>query len=98
MIKHTVTFALKHEPGSPEEKDFLEAGKRLADIPVVNNFECLCQISDMSNFTFGFSMEFDSMEDYETYNNHPDHVAFVNDRWKPEVIEFLEIDYTAYDA
>ena len=27
------------------------------------------------------------------YNNHPAHVAFVRDRWVPEVAAFMEIDY-----
>ncbi len=26
-------------------------------------------------------------------NDHPDHVAFVRDRWLPEVAAFMEIDY-----
>jgi hypothetical protein len=26
-------------------------------------------------------------------NEHPDHVRFVQDRWLPEVDDFLEIDY-----
>ena len=30
---------------------------------------------------------------YQAYNDHPDHVAFVQGRWIPEVSEFLEIDY-----
>ena len=29
---------------------------------------------------------------YTRYNDHPDHVAFVRDRWVPEVEKFLEID------
>ncbi|MBE9518785.1 MAG: Dabb family protein, partial [Bacteroidetes bacterium] len=32
-------------------------------------------------------------EDYNTYNQHPDHVAFVQERWLKEVTDFLEIDF-----
>ena len=32
---------------------------------------------------------------YDGYDRHPDHVAFVRDRWVPEVAKFLEIDYGA---
>lgn len=39
-------------------------------------------------------MEFDDQAGYDTYNLHPLHVAFVRDRWVPEVADFLEIDYT----
>jgi len=38
-------------------------------------------------------MEFASQSDYEAYNAHPKHVAFVRDRWEREVTRFLEIDF-----
>ena len=94
MIRHTVVFTLKHPPGSAEEKKFLADAQVLAKIPTVRNFEQLRQVSRKNDYKFGFSMEFDDQAGYDTYDRHPDHVAFVNDRWKKEVIDFLEIDYT----
>jgi len=41
-------------------------------------------------------MVFDSMGDYQLYNDHPDHVAFVEERWMKEVAQFLEIDFELY--
>jgi len=41
-------------------------------------------------------MEFDDDSAYQFYNNHPDHQAFVEDRWISEVINFQEIDYISY--
>ncbi len=38
-------------------------------------------------------MEFAGQVEYQNYNSHPSHMAFVNDRWLAEVEEFLEIDY-----
>jgi hypothetical protein len=35
---------------------------------------------------------------YQFYCDHPDHVAFVQQRWLPEVAEFMEIDYAPYSA
>ena len=32
-------------------------------------------------------------EDYESYNNHPDHCKFVEERWNTEVTDFMEIDF-----
>ncbi len=93
MIRHTVTFKLKHPTGSPAELDFLQAARTLAAISTVRNFECLRQTSKKNHFNFGLSMEFSSMEDYQTYNSHPDHVKFVQTRWIPEVVDFLELDY-----
>jgi hypothetical protein len=42
-------------------------------------------------------MEFASMQDYQFYNDHPDHVHFVQTRWIPEVSDFMEIDYESYN-
>ena len=94
MIRHTVFFTLKHPQGSAEEAKFLEDALVLAKIPTVRNFERLRQVSAKNGFKFGFSMEFDDQAGYDTYDRHPDHVAFVRDRWKKEVADFLEIDYT----
>ncbi|MBY2916202.1 MULTISPECIES: Dabb family protein [Rhizobium] len=94
MIRHTVAFRLKHEAGSAEEASFLADALVLAKIPSVRNFEQLRQTSPKNAFAFGFSMEFDDQAGYDTYNLHPLHVAFVRDRWVPEVADFLEIDYT----
>lgn len=93
MIRHTVVFTLKHSAGSAEESAFLQDAKVLADIPGVEKFEQLRQVSPKNDYQFGFSMEFADQAAYSGYNDHPDHVAFVRDRWVPEVERFLEIDY-----
>jgi hypothetical protein len=94
LIRHTVVFKLKHLPGSALEGDFLRAAQDLASIPNMANFECLRQVSVKNNFDFGLSMEFATQANYDAYNVHPRHVAFVEERWKLEVADFLEIDYT----
>jgi heme-degrading monooxygenase HmoA len=93
MIRHTVVFRLKHRQGSAEEKVFLAAADALKRIPGVENFEKLRQVSPKNGFTYGFSMEFEDQAAYQGYNEHPEHVRFVKERWVPEVEEFLEIDY-----
>ncbi len=93
MIRHTVVFRLHHPRGSQEETAFLTAAKVLAAIPGVEAFEQLRQVSPKNDFHFGFSMEFADAAAFKRYNDHPDHVAFVRDRWLPEVAAFMEIDY-----
>jgi hypothetical protein len=93
MIRHTVVFSLIHPLGSAPEAAFLEAALKLGAIPGVHRYEQLRQVSQTSEFTFGFSMEFDTEEAYATYNTHPDHVAFVQTRWQPEVRAFQELDF-----
>jgi hypothetical protein len=93
MIRHTVVFNLRHGKGSAEERKFLDDALVLAEIPEVKAFERLRQVSPKNNYSFGFSMEFDDQAAYDIYNAHPLHVAFVRDRWVPEVSDFMEIDY-----
>jgi hypothetical protein len=93
MIRHTVAFTLKHPLGSAEEKKFLQDALVLTQIPTVQSFERLKQVSAKNGFKFGFSMEFTDLAAYDAYNDHPIHVAFVRDRWKMEVSDFMEIDY-----
>jgi heme-degrading monooxygenase HmoA len=92
-IRHTVAFTLAHPEGSPAESGFLAAARALSTIPGVESFELLRETSPKNDYRFGISMEFADSAAYEAYNGHPDHVAFVQGRWLPEVSEFLEIDY-----
>ena len=94
-IRHTVVFALVHPAGSGDESDFLAAAKRLATIPGVEAFELLDEVSPKNDFRFGISMEFADRGAYGRYNEHPDHIRFVQERWLSEVTDFLEIDYAA---
>jgi heme-degrading monooxygenase HmoA len=93
MIRHTVTIKLKHLKGSKEEATFLKAAAELRAIPGVKKFEILKQISAKSDYDYGLSMEFDTLEEYETYNKHPQHTAFVKTYWVANVDKFLELDY-----
>jgi hypothetical protein len=95
MIRHTVAFKLKHGAGSAEEQDFLAKGAQLAAIPGVTKFEIARQVSEKNPYSFGISMEFADQAAYDGYNDHPVHVAFVRDRWMPEVEAFLEADFVA---
>ena len=97
QIQHGVIFSLIHEKGSAEAEKFLEDGRKtLTAIPVVNNFQVFSQVSTKNEYDYGFTMVFENMEDYQTYNEHPNHVAFVEDRWMKEVEKFLEIDFEVH--
>ena len=97
MIRHTVMFTLIHQPDSAEEKAFLDEALTLTKIETVKKFERLRQCSEKCDHQFGLSMEFDDQDAYQTYNDHPLHTKFVNERWIPEVKSFQEIDYIIYD-
>jgi heme-degrading monooxygenase HmoA len=93
MIQHSVIFKLKYAKGSEKEKYFFEASMKLALIPGIINFQCLRQTSKKNNFDYGLTMKFKSKEDYQAYNDHPDHTRFIKAYWIKGVEDFLEIDY-----
>lgn len=93
MITHTVYFKLKHDKGSDEEATFIRQALDLGAIKTVHNLRCVKEVSPKNNFDFGLIMQFENQEAYDTYNNHPDHQSFVENVWKKEVIDFMEIDY-----
>jgi len=95
-IQHTVVFRLTHDAGSPAEERFLaDARSILTAIPGVTEFTVTAQVSPKSALTHQFSMRFADGAAYAAYNEHPAHVAFVADRWVPEVAEFQEYDFVA---
>ena len=96
-IQHMVIFDLKHQKGSAMAEKFLRDGQHiLSNLPVVQNFQVFNQVSLKNDYSYGFSMVFADKTAYDTYNNHPNHVAFVEDRWKKEVTRFLEIDFKSF--
>lgn len=92
MIRHSVAFTLRHPEGSAEEAAFLADADVLGTIPGVQGFQKLRETSPKNGYRFAFAMEFPDEAAYRAYNDHPDHVAFVRQRWVPEVADFLEID------
>ncbi|MCK6081256.1 Dabb family protein [Microbacterium sp. EYE_5] len=97
-IQHTVVFALHHDEGSAEESEFLaEAQRVLPAVPGVQQFRVNKQVSPQSDLRWQFTMLFDDQAAYDAYNEHPDHVAFVQGRWQNEVRAFQEYDFVAGD-
>ncbi len=94
-IRHSVAFTLKHAEGSDAEADFLNANAALSAIPGVEAFELMREVSPKNDFRFALTMEFADRSAYGAYNEHPDHVRFVSERWENEVSDFLEIDAEA---
>ena len=93
MIRHSVILKLKEAINADEKLAFFNAVELLSNIPYVQKFEVLKQISPKNKFEYGISMEFDNQEQYDAYSNHPDHVAFVQNFWMSNVEDFLELDY-----
>lgn len=95
MIRHAALFRLSHATGSEGEKSFLAALATLKAIPGVQAFEIAQEVSPKNDFAFAVSMSFADQAAYDAYNVHPQHVAFVQGRWIPEVAAFMEHDTVA---
>ncbi len=94
MIQHSVIFKFKVSVDSIAMQNFFTAAKKLANIPGVQNFECLKQTSKKNTFDFGLAMTFADQAHYDNYSNHHDHTQFIQQYWLKNVEDFLEIDYT----
>lgn len=87
-----VVFRLRPTCSATAEENFFAAVRELGRIEEVQELDCLRQINSKCRFLFGISMKFADEVAYERYCAHPAHVRFVEERWKPEVEEFMEID------
>jgi hypothetical protein len=93
-IRHMVVFNLKYGKDDPRSKAFIDEARRVfGNLPVPKNVMQCYQTNPMCAFDYGFSFDFMDPEDYRRYNNHPDHVKFVEERWKTEVANFMEVDF-----
>ncbi|WP_040493015.1 Dabb family protein [Ilumatobacter nonamiensis] len=90
MIQHTV--ALRLDPAADIDA-FWTRVDALREIPGVIDFTVLRQVGTKNDFTHALSMYFASQDDYDAYDNHPVHVAFVEQTWIPNVADFVELDY-----
>ena len=95
MIRHAALFRLKESKGTAGEASFLAALSTLRAIAGVQDFRIDREISPKNPFDYAVSMIFADQAAYNGYNDHPDHVAFVQNRWIPEVAEFMEHDTVA---
>lgn len=93
MIRHTVSFTFKPTIGADAIAVFFAAAKELANIKGVENFECLKQVSAKNGFTHSLSMQFANQGDYQQYNIHPVHTAFLQQYWLACIESFLEADF-----
>ena len=97
MIEHTVCFTLVHPEGSEAERAFLTGAQEvLSAVPGVQAFTVSRQVSAKSGYRFRFSMRFADEDAYRAYDAHPEHAAFVAQRWATEVREFQELDFTPW--
>ncbi len=90
MIQHTVAFRLRD---TADKDEFWRRVGELRGLSGVRQFTVLRQVGQKNDFDHALSMYFESQADYDAYNAHPVHGAFVDEAWIPNVAEFIELDY-----
>lgn len=93
MIQHTVAFQLEPNLNEDDIRAFFRAARALSEIAGVKEFEVLKQVGKKNSFAYALSMYFESQHEYDAYNSHPQHVAFVENFWLKHVSDFIELDY-----
>lgn len=98
MLQHTVYFYLNEDATEEERQQFEEGLHALVSIEEVHKSEIGVPAAtperDVTDHSFGYSIFtwFETMEDYEVYAEHPDHMEFIDQ------YQHLWADVKVYDS
>ncbi len=98
MLQHTVYFYLNEEVTEEERQQFEEGLEMLLSIEEIYKSEIGIPADtpdrEVTDNTFGYSIFvwFESMDDYNVYAEHPDHMDFIDQ------YEYLWADVRVYDS
>lgn len=78
MVRHICMFQLKKEEKEKNLKEALEKAQILKEIPYIKKFEVVTNSSNapQNNYDLSLIFDFDSIEDLNEYQKHPNHIAF----------------------
>lgn len=98
MLQHTVFFYLNDNVTAEERKQFEAGLAELLEIPEIYRSEtgipAATAVRDVTDHSYGYAIYtwFETMEDYEGYDEHPDHLVFI------DTYNHLWSDVKVYDA
>lgn len=80
MIRHICMFKLQEENKKSNLEEALKRTTILRDIPQIRNFEVVVNSEEApeSNYELSLIFDFDSMDDLNEYQKHPNHIEFGN--------------------
>lgn len=78
MIRHICMFKLKNENKEELIKEFLDKAQSLKEIPQLKRYEVVYndKRTPDSNYDVSLIIDFDNVEDLNTYQNSPIHIEF----------------------
>ena len=97
-VNHIVLLWLKDDVSTSLREDIFKKTTALSEIPGVANLRIGKVISSDrkivdDSFDFGISMNFRSVDEMNTYLQHPQHVGFVNQYIKPNIKKIKVYDF-----
>lgn len=98
MLAHNVYFYLNEDVTEEEKKQFEAGLETLLSIPEIHGGEigipAETEERDVTDHDFVYSifLHFETLEDYEVYAEHPDHMKFI------EAFSHLWADVKVYDS
>jgi hypothetical protein len=98
MLQHTVYFYLNDDVTDQQRDEFESGLKDLLKIESIHKSELGVpgdtESRDVTDHSFGYSIVgwFKTMEDYKTYDEHPDHLEFI------DTYSSLWADVKVYDS
>lgn len=101
QLQHNVYFYLKEDVTDEQKQKFEAALKELMNIPQIHKYEMGipglgAEDSEDQQFAYSFFTWFKTMEDYNGYAEHPDHLAFIDaysDLWADIKVYDTKISY-----
>jgi hypothetical protein len=98
MVKHIVMFKLKEFASPDEKRANMEAVKNALEalagkIDVLRFIRVDFNINPLETWDVILSAEFASLEDLQTYTNHPEHVDVAKNLIAPVKVDRACIDY-----
>jgi antibiotic biosynthesis monooxygenase (ABM) superfamily enzyme len=98
ILAHNVYFYINEDVTAEEQKQFEAGLKALLSIDEIQDAEMGVpaetedrDVTD-NNFVYSIFLQFETMEDYEVYAEHPDHLKFI------EAYEHLWADVKVFDS
>lgn len=100
MITHVVVFWTDKPQDTNRDRLIQAANDLLGRIPGAQNFRVGAPVASNrgvvdDSFCFAISMDFPDQAAADTYQQHPEHIRFVNEFVKPLVKRFVVYDYAA---
>lgn len=98
MLQHTVFFYLNDDVTAEEREEFEAGLVKLLEIPQIYRSETGVPAGtaerDVTDHSYGYAIYtwFETMEDYMGYDEHPDHLEFI------DAYNHLWADVKVYDA